>query len=128
METGLNPETYHRERHTGNLTKPTERDEFVRRVATAMETASKALLDTAKRLRTDPDAMLAHAFVPNITGMLPTTTAVLEISMHAESRVKAPFLNIIGKTIVDGSKINEVGIRARWRNGMVEPTEDLHRF
>ncbi len=107
------------ERTTGKLTTPAEREAFVERVAKAMEAASKALLETADRLRADPEGMLARAYEPNITSMFPRAVAKLEAIAYDNGVVR-----LTGTTIIDGSRFNEVAFSANWSETEIKPVPD----
>src|SRR3989344_9605808 len=113
------------ERHTNKLPPPEARAIFVERVTKAMEDGARAMLETAKALRANPDEMLKQAFTPTISGMHPSAVAVLEITHLGDIMMpNRPTVAIKGRTIIDGSKFNEIGFRAIWRENAVIPMRD----
>ena len=109
-------------RTTGKLTKPEDQAKFVERVASAMETASQALLDTATRLRADPKGMLGQAYSPAMIGAIfPQRVAKVEAVVYENGLVR-----VNGTTIIDGSKFNELAFSARWEKGDVTSVPDNH--
>lgn len=113
------------ERHTNKLPTPEARTAYVERVTAAMEAGARALLETAKALRANPEEMLKEAFSPNITGMHPAAMAVLELT-HFDGIMTpgVPHVVVKGRTIIDGSKFNEIGFRALWKSNAITPMRD----
>lgn len=112
-------------RHTNKLPTPEARATFVERVGKAMEDGARALLETAKALRANPEEMLKQAFEPNITGMHPSAIAVVEITHLGDILMPGkPSIVIKGRTIIDGSRFHEIGFRAMWRANAIIPMRD----
>jgi len=111
-------------RHTNKLPTPEVRAAYVERVTAAMEAGARALLETAKALQANPDEMLKEAFEPNITGMHPNAT-VLELT-HFDGIMMPGISHVVvkGRTIIDGSKFNEIGFRALWKVNAIIPMRD----